>query len=105
MARGESALIGSERISKNGYTYVKTVDVWRLKHHIIAEKKYGRSIDTKTERVIFKDHDRNNFDPDNIIIEKKKGITKGAQLARLKTRREELEAQIAELEDEGEEAS
>ena len=100
MSRGENAPMGSERTSQNGYAYVKTPDGWRLKHHIIAERKYGRSVDTKIERVIFADHNRKNFDPANIVIEKKKGVTKEAQKARLQSRIDELQGQLETLEEE-----
>jgi hypothetical protein len=98
--RGELQPIGAERISQNGYKYVKTLDGWRLKHHVLAEKKLGRSIDTEIERVCFKDHDRTNFDMDNIVVEAKKGITKAERKARLASRIDELQGQLAELEEE-----
>jgi hypothetical protein len=101
MSRGEASPLGFEKVSQNGYTYVKTPEnKWRLKHHLIAEKNLGRSIDTKIERVIFKDHDRKNFDPDNIVVEPKKGVTKETKRARLLSRIEELEGQLAELDEE-----
>ena len=97
MSRGEVFPLGAERVTINGYHYIKTPDGWRLKHHLIAEKTLGRKIDGKIERVIFKDRDRHNFDSDNIVVEAKKGVTKEAQKARLESRIEELQAQLADL--------
>lgn len=98
--RGETFPVGAVRVAQNGYQYVKTKEGWRLKHHIIAEEKYERTIDTKIETVRFKDRDRTNFDPDNIVVEPKKGITGAAKKARLQARIEELQAQLEELEEE-----
>lgn len=100
MARGETFPIGHERVAQNGYCYVKTEQGWRLKHHLIAEEKLGRAIDTKLELVKFADHDRTNFAPDNIVVEPKKMPNKTARIAVLKARRDELQAQIEDLEEE-----
>jgi len=70
--RGETSPLGYERIAQNGYHYVKTLDGWRLKHHIIAEKSLGRPINTETERVLFINRDREDFDPANIMVVEKK---------------------------------
>jgi hypothetical protein len=94
MSRGIPAELGAERVAQNGYYYVKTETGWRLKHHVIAEEKFGRPVDTKTELVCFKDRRRTNFDPDNIIIVPKKGITKEIRLAQLQ---ETIEAARAEI--------
>lgn len=99
MSRGETYTIGSERVAKNGYHYVKTAEGWRLKHHIIAEETLGRTIDTKIERICFIDHNCNNFDPANIEVVLKKGITKAARKAQLESKIEELQAQLDDLEE------
>ena|SRR5438105_1198768 len=67
MARGAISELGTENVSQNGYTYVKTEDGWKLKHHIIAEKKIKRPLE-KNERAFFKDGDKTNFKPSNIEI-------------------------------------
>jgi hypothetical protein len=64
---------GYEYQTANGYWYRKVDGEHVLLHHIIAAEKLGRPHDKSTERVIFKDHDRNNLDPGNIIVVPKKG--------------------------------
>lgn len=71
MSKGKQAAIGTENVSANGYTYVKTSTGWLLKHWVIMQEAIGRPIDRKTERVSFKDNDRTNFAKDNIILSKK----------------------------------
>lgn len=89
---------GAERISKNGYTYVKVVGRWRLKHHLIAEEFLGRLINPDEERVIFKDGDRTHLNPNNIKVVKKGSSSPERALAALVARRDELNARIQELE-------
>lgn len=94
------ASIGTERIAQNGYHYIKVAEGrWRLRHHIVAEDKYGRKV-RENERVIFKDKDRDNFNPNNIEIVVKNKTNTAVALARLIARRDELNARIAELESE-----
>jgi hypothetical protein len=64
---------GYEYQTANGYWYRKVDGEHVLLHHIIAAEKLGRPHDKATERVMFKDTDRNNLDPDNIIVVPKKG--------------------------------
>lgn len=71
MPRGQAAEIGTERWSQNGYLTVKTEEGWRYKHHIVAEEKLGRPLEP-TERVLFGNGDRKDFDPNNIWIETSK---------------------------------
>lgn len=72
--RGTKAEIGDTNVNKNGYHHSFVDDgtgigVWRLTHHIIAEQNIGRPLE-KGERVLFKDIDRFNLEPNNIIIKK-----------------------------------
>lgn len=92
--------IGSTRVAQNNYHYTKVAEgKWRLTHHIIAETQYGRKI-REGERVIFKDKDRTNLNSDNIeIVSSKNKKSNAALLARLYAKREDLNAQIAELEE------
>jgi hypothetical protein len=86
-------------VAQNGYHYIRTEKGWRLEHHVVAEKSLGRSVDTKTERVTFKDRDRHNLSPDNIEVVPKGKPSVEARKAALLARKEELEAQLAELEE------
>lgn len=98
MPRGWPSRDGEIMVSQNGYTYVRVKGLWKLKHHIIAEEaRGGRRINTETERVIFKDRNRNNFDPDNIEVVLKQTPSKAARKARLEARIQEMQAQLDEL--------
>jgi len=65
--KGKRAEIGDETINQNRYTCVKTSTGWRFKHHVLAEEKLGRPLEPN-ERVIFKDTDRTNLDPENLVV-------------------------------------
>ena len=60
--------IGSERITKDGYTEIKIADpdVWKLKHRLIYEKYYGEI--PAGYSVIFGDGDKQNCNIDNLIL-------------------------------------
>lgn len=60
--------IGSERITKDGYTEIKIADpdVWKLKHRLIYEKYYGEI--SAGYSVIFGDGDKQNCNIDNLIL-------------------------------------
>jgi HNH endonuclease len=87
---------GDVVVAANGYTYIYVLRGKKLerilKHHIVAEKKYGRP-PTDAERVVFKDGDRRNFSPDNIEY-----AIKNNELAALKRRRNSLIERIREAE-------
>lgn len=77
MPRGEKSSEGTEKVSKNGYTYVKLPNGrWRLKHHIIAEAILGRSL-REGERVYFRDMNRKNFRKTNIVVRKQGETQRG----------------------------
>jgi hypothetical protein len=97
MSRGRNAKIGDENVSANGYTYVRTAAGWRLKHHLVAEKKYGRMIDTTKDQVVFLDKDRTNFDAANIEIRAKNIGSDAKRRARILAKIEELQAELEEL--------
>jgi hypothetical protein len=98
MTRGKNAAIGDENQAANGYWYVRTAEGWRLKHHIVAEKKYKRDIDTRVDRVVFLDGNRENFKPSNIEIRVRNKPSNEKKRAALQARIEELQAQLEELE-------
>jgi len=60
--------IGSERISKDGYTEIKIADPnkWRLKHIIIWEKEFGPM--PKHHCIIFLDGNKQNFELSNLKL-------------------------------------
>lgn len=63
--------VGSERMRKGDYLYVKVQDGhknknWKPKHQVIYEKYYGPV--PKGSKVIFADGNKNNFDIDNLIL-------------------------------------
>lgn len=95
MGKGKRAEVGDENVAVNGYHYVKTSTGWKLKHHIVAADKLGREL-TKTDRVSFKDGNRTNFHPDNIIV-REAGSPKSTGLSKRLTTIEER--MIAYVED------
>lgn len=97
MARGRNSKIGDETVAKNGYRYVRTSSGWRLKHHLVAEKKLGRLIDTKAELVVFLDKDRTNFAPSNIKVRPKNLGSSAKRKAQILARIADLEAELATL--------
>jgi hypothetical protein len=99
MARGATKEVGSERVSPNGYTYIKQPDgSWKLKHWIIAEtERGGTPIDTNTERVRFKDGKRDNLDPRNIEIVPKGRSSLRRRKAQIEARIQELSAELAHI--------
>lgn len=68
--------VGYERVTVNGYTEVKVADKpsrkygkgdnFKLKHRIIWEQVHGMPIPPNTV-IVFADHDKTNFDPDNLV--------------------------------------
>jgi hypothetical protein len=98
--RGSGVPLGTENKSANGYMYVKTSTGWRLKHHLIAEGMLGRPLNG--ERVSFKDGNRENFHPSNILVTKSNGNgkSKNSQLnKRLTTIEEKMVAYIEDSND------
>jgi hypothetical protein len=66
--------IGSEKIDKDGYVRVKTSNdknrckAWQLKHHIIFKNAYPDVEIKKTDRIIFLDGNKRNFDINNLKL-------------------------------------
>jgi hypothetical protein len=93
VAAGTPAPLGTERVAKNGYRYIKTETGWRLYHHVVFEEAAGRAIDN--EMIRFKDGDITNFDPDNLIAVPKGTSRARAKVAQLDARIEDLQAERA----------
>lgn len=96
MPRGNAAVVGTERVSQNGYLYVKTPQGWKLKHQIVVEELMGRPLD-KDERVKFKDGDRTNLDPFNLVVYIVKEKSKAARIAEIEAKIEALQAELDTL--------
>jgi hypothetical protein len=97
--RGQRSDLGAVRMSPNGYHYTRTEVGWELTHRLVAGEKLGRRL-ADNERVRFKDGNRSNRDPDNLEVYIAHEGSKLKKLARLKARRDELQAQIDDLEEE-----
>lgn len=97
MTRGRQAKVGDTNVASNGYHYTRTATGWRLTHHIVAEKKYKRKIDSAKDHVVFIDKDRENLSPSNIEIRPRNVQSNAKKRARIIARIEELQAQLDEL--------
>lgn len=91
--------VGDVVVAKNGYsyTYVEGKDERperRLTHWVVGEKKYGRP-PKDDEMVRFKDGNRRNLEPENIIY-----ISKSNPISALKRRRDTLLDKIREYQEE-----
>ena len=66
--------VGTERITKDGYTEIKVKDpnVWKLKHRLIYEEHYGEIPNGYV--VMFLDRDKSNFDINNLILISRKQL-------------------------------
>lgn len=93
MARGQTSAIGDQTVSKNGYHYTRTETGWRLTHHLIAEKNLGRGL-RENERVSFRNGNRRDLHPDNILVTEKGKASVRARMARLTAKIEELQAEL-----------
>ena len=60
--------IGSERITKDGYTQIKITesDGWKLKHRLVYEEHYGEI--PVGYSILFCDGNKQNCDIDNLIL-------------------------------------
>lgn len=101
VTRGVTARDGDERVSQNGYKYIKTPDgPWRLAHHLLAESEIlGRDL-LPDERVIFIDRDRTNITVENLDVVKVKGKPSvEKRRAILQAKIDDLQAQLDELDE------
>lgn len=89
MTRGAPAELGTTRVSQNGYEYTKTDTGWKLTHRHLAELKLGRPLNAN-ERVVFRDGDKTNLKPGNLVIKPKHTST-------IRKRITEIELRISEL--------
>lgn len=97
MSRGRKAEVGTTKISPNGYHYTRTQSGWELTGRVIGAMKLGRAL-KPNERVRFLDGNRLNLDPENIEV-RKVSIVTDKRKANLEIKIQELQAQLAELEE------
>lgn len=94
----EAKPLNHEELTPQGYVRVKTaIGEWRLKHHIIAEQKLGRPLDTSMERVVFQDGDRTNFNSENLLIVPKRNGRK-QRAEKIREQIKILQQELSELE-------
>ena len=95
---GDAMPYGSERKAQNGYWYVK-VDGrgWTLKHWLVAEEELGRKIDTNKESTRFVDGNKNNLNPENILVVPKDPATLKRRIATHEQRINQLNDQLGWL--------
>lgn len=73
--------LGRERVSKDGYIEVKVKehhtpgknDTYRCKHLIIWEREHRQRV-PKNHAVLFADHNKRNFDPDNLVLVSRRNL-------------------------------
>jgi HNH endonuclease len=78
---------------------VKTEHGWRFKHHLVAEEKLGRHL-RPDERVSLKDKDKDNLDPDNIVVSTKGSSGVGKRRNTLERAKRRLEWEIKQRQNE-----
>jgi hypothetical protein len=96
MPRGIVTPIGTRRLSQNGYWYEKTRDGWQLVSRLVAEEKLGRKLATD-EYVGYVDNDRENIEPENIIVRKRGQASVRRRLAQVEARVAEFSALADDL--------
>lgn len=101
MARGKAVDVGTTRVAQNGYHYTKVATPngkgqWRLTHHIIAEKKIGRTI-REDERVVFVNGKKSDLRPENVEVREKGRGSIQRRKAQIEARIEELQAELDEI--------
>jgi hypothetical protein len=98
MPRGIRCEVGTETTNANGYVQVKTEKGWIGKHTKILEEKLGRKL-VPGERAIFKDNNRANLDPNNIVLSEALNTQSiQSRIARYRAEIEDRQALINDLE-------
>lgn len=81
----------------NGYSTIKKDGQWRYTHHVIAEEEVLHRPLMRNEMVFFKDNDRTNLDPSNLMVKLKKPNRVFQKREMLRRRIRESEARLNEL--------
>lgn len=99
MPRGKEAQVGDRMVAKNGYAYQKTATRgWVLYHWLIWELANNRHVDPEVEQIRFKDGNKRNYSPDNLIAVPKNTSSIRKKLARLTAKIADLQAEKDYLE-------
>lgn len=97
MPRGRASNVGDTMVTANGYHNTRTEDGWRATHILVVEEEIGRKL-LAGETVRFKDGDRKNLSPDNLILLPPGGSkTVEARIAKLEAKIHELQEQLKDL--------
>ena len=96
MPRGHASEVGERRKQQNGYWTVRTEDGWRFEHHVIMERVIKRPL-VANEMVKFRDADKDNLHPDNLILALKGTSSARRRLAVVEQRIKELNAERDQL--------
>jgi hypothetical protein len=96
MPRGKSAPEGATYVSQNGYHYTKKDGQYTATHILRVEEHLGRKL-KPSERVRFKDGNKQNLSIENLQVTVKGNASLETQRARLVARRDELNAQIQDI--------
>lgn len=102
MSKGKHAELGTETVNANGYTWVKCVGEWRLKHHLVAEKRDGKSYPAKEFRISFANGNISDFTPSNIVVAPKRTAAKSTYYKRLHRVEEMMSLFVENSDDVGE---
>lgn len=97
VSRGYASQIGDTRVSPNGYQYTRTKNGWELTHKLIVERTLGRKLE-KNERIRFKDKNRENLHPSNLVVTITTQKSKASRKARIEAKIADLQAELAEME-------
>lgn len=99
MPRGKISKVGSVTINANGYSQTKVDNgKWVGTHTLILQEKLGRVL-KPGERAIFKDGNKENLHPDNIVLsEATSSRSIQARIAKLRAEIEDRVALIKDLE-------
>jgi hypothetical protein len=95
--RGKARPDGATYVSQNGYEYTKVDGKFTATHILRIEEHLGRKL-LPSERVRFKDGNKQNLSIENLEVVIKGKASLQTQLARLIARRDELNAQILDIE-------
>lgn len=98
MSRRQQAKDGDTRVAPNGYHYTFREGKFQLTNRLLMEERLGRKLEAN-EYVRFVDNDRTNLSWENLELRVHKVHTVERKIAQLRARREQIDLEIAELEE------